>query len=238
MHTHLRSLLAGASALALAPALASAQVMLPADHVDFGIGFHEGELELHWHIEDLGLEYAPGEAYAFIPLGSTLVRPAGAAWDFTGVGAGATLYLAPEVDATPTVLFLGLGSEEILDGTFFNNTVTLSLDSVNGPGAFALWQTDSFGGPLVALASSGGPSSFDLITGGHEHYNWGFTAPGLYELTFTVSGILVGPGDQSISDTATFTFAVGTPIPEPSAFAALAGLGALGLAATRRRRRA
>ena len=231
------ALLSSALIVVLAPAAALAQVQLPDDHVDFGIGFEDDSLELHWHDEEGGNEYAPDEAFAFIPLSSTLPRPAGAQWDFTGTTAGGTLYLAP-AGGLAGVIFLGIGSEEIADGTFTDNTVSLHLDSVSGPGHFALWQTDGFGNPLVALSSFDGTDAFDVITGGHDHYNWGFTAPGLYELTFTVSGTVVGE-ISPITDTATFTFAVGTtPIPEPASAAALAGLAILGLATTRRRARA
>jgi surface-anchored protein len=232
----LRPLLA-ATSLAFIPASAFAQVELPADHVDLGIGYDAGALELHWHDEEGGVEYAPDEAYAFIPLLSSIPRPAGAQWDFTGAIEGGAIYVAPET-STGGVIFLGLGSEEIADGTFVANTVTFRLDSVSGPGGgvFALWQTDFLGQPLVALSStSGGQTSFNVITGGHGHYNWGFTTPGIYELTFTVSGTLVGE-TLPISDTATYTFAVGTAIPEPSTYAALVGLAVLGFAASRRRR--
>lgn len=229
------ALLTGALVATLAPAIATAQIQLPDDHVDFGVGYDDGALELHWHDEEGGNEYAPGEAFAHIPLFSSMARPAGSQWDFTGATAGDTIYLAP-ASSTAGVIFLGLGSEEIPDGTFAGNTITLTLDSVSGPGEFALWQTDGFGSPLVALSSASGIDSFDFTTGGHDHYNWGFTAPGVYELTFTVGGILTGES-APITDTATFTFAVGTTaIPEPSSFAALAGLGTLGLAAARRRR--
>lgn len=226
-----------ALAFIAAPAFVLAQTQLPDDHVDFGIGFDAGALELHWHDEEGGNEYAPGGAYVRIPLSSSAIRPAGAQWDFTGTVSGGTIYLAPATQ-TAGVIFLGLGSEEIATGTFSGNSVTLQLDSVSGPGEFALWQTDGFGSPIVALASFTNTQSFSLITGGHDHYNWGFTAPGIYELTFTVSGTLTG-APSPITDTGTFTFVVGTAaIPEPSSFAALAGLGVLGLAATRRRRQA
>ncbi len=237
-HTRTAStLLAGSLLAALTPIAAIAQIQLPADHVDFGIGYDDNALELHWHYEEGGEEYAPGDAFAHIPLFSSVTRPAGAQWDFTGAVAGETIYLAP-ASSSAGVIFLGIGAEEIANGTFVDNTVTLTLDSVSGPGAFALWQTNGFGSPLVALSTSAEIGSFDITTGGHDHYNWGFTAPGVYELTFTVSGILDDGLSTFVTDTATFTFGVGTTaIPEPSAFAALGGAAALALSATRRRRR-
>lgn len=235
--TRLNTLLS-ATSFAILPACAFAQVQLPADHVDLGIGYAAGALELHWHHEASATEYAPHEAYAFIPLASVISRPAGAQWDFTGAAATDPVYLAPAIDETPAVLFLGLGSEEIIDGTFQLNTVTFSLQSASGPGVFSLWQNDFFGAPVVALSSlSGGASAFDVTTGGHAHYNWGFSAPGIYELTFHVSGVLAGE-TLPITDTATYTFAVGAPIPEPSTAAALAGAALLGFATCTRRRRA
>jgi len=237
MNTKYR-ILGSAGALAFIPALALAQLQLPADHVDFGIGFEAGALELHWHVEEPepGIEYTPDEAYAFIPLSSTLLRPSGAQWDFTGAPDGGTLYLAP-ASAAAEVIFLGIGSHEISPATFVDNQVTLQLKAFTGPqgASFARWQTDPFGAPTAALGTASGPASFNLTTGGHGHYNWGFTAPGFYELTFTVSGTLTGE-TQPITDTGTFRFGVGTtPIPEPSAFAGLTGLGALFLTALRRR---
>ena len=226
--------LLAAATFVVAPSLAFSQVQLGPVHVDLGIGYTPGALELHWHDEENDTEYTPSAAYAFIPLSSTFTRPAGNEWAFTGANSGATLYVAPQ-SGVSGVIFLGLGSEEIADGTFSGNTLTFRLDSVVGPGAFALWQIDAFDSPVAFLSSTGGPASFDLITGGHTHLNWGFTAPGRYDVTFTVTGTEVGELSP-ISDTATYTFAVGSAIPEPSSTAALAGLGALGLVALRRRR--
>ncbi len=220
----------------LAPAAAQALTQLPADHVDFGIGFHDDELELHWHDEDSDTEYAPNEAFVFIPLSSTFTNPGG--YGFTGTTAGGTVYLAPAVE-TPGVIFLGIGTEEIPAGTFVGDVVTLILVNKVGPGEFSLWK-ESFGGPVVSLSTVSGSQlfNFDVATGQHAHFNWGFSAPGLYTLEFMVNGTLADGLNTNIGDTATFTFAVGTPIPEPSSFAALAGLAALGLSASRRRRRA
>lgn len=233
MHTTTRSL-ALASALSLGCLCAHAQVQLPADHVDFGIGYDAGALALHWHDESSATEYAPHEAFAFIPLSSSANRPAGAQWNFTGTSAGSPVYLAPAIQA-PGVIFLGIGSEEIPTGTFTADTLSLELVSLSGPGQFSLWQTDAFSSPVVALSTASAVTSFTLTTGGHSHYNWGFTAPGIYELEFRVTGTLTGEV-APISDTATFAFGVGAVIPEPGTVALALGAGVLGFALVARRR--
>jgi len=237
MHSLIRLPLLAATTLAFSSAL-SAQTELGGHHVDIGVALEGGALVLHWHDETADIEYAPGDAYAFIPLTSFITRPIGSAWDFTGAIAGGTIYVAPQDDATPDVIFLGLAAEEIADGNLVGNSVTFSLVGVTGPGHFSLYLTDSFGEPVAGLGSASGPGSLNFITGRHEDYNWGFTAPGVYAVTLTVNGLLNDGFGTAVSDTATFTFAVGTAIPEPSSAAALAGLAILGLALTRRRARA
>jgi surface-anchored protein len=79
-----------------------------------------------------------------------------------------------------------------------------------------------------------------MFVGGHDHYNFGFTAAGIYDLTFTATGTLATGGVVTASDV--FRFVVGDQstapvVPEPSALA-LAGLAVVtgGLVARRRGR--
>jgi surface-anchored protein len=88
------------------------------------------------------------------------------------------------------------------------------------------------------MSTVDGISSSDRIllgAGGHAHYNVGFTTPGLYEVTFTASG--VHAVDGTVSDTGTFVFAV-QAVPEPSEYALVAGIAGLAFAAWRRRKTA
>lgn len=232
-----------AAAGLLAPAVPAA-VVYSAGHGDIGIAFESGVLEPHWHLHSgavvdgtpLGAdaEYEPGELVALVP-GPAILRPAGASWDFLGVAAGDPVWFLPQ-SSDPGKPFLGIASEELDPDDW--TSLTLSLVGFSGPvgGHFSLWQTDSFGVPAVKFATSDGVTgadSFSLIVGGHDHYNWGFTKPGLYELTFRWVGEhkLV---ESAFAD-ATFGFTV---VPEPGTYAAVFGLLALGGAWRHRRRKA
>jgi surface-anchored protein len=75
-----------------------------------------------------------------------------------------------------------------------------------------------------------------MPVGGHDHFNWGFTKPGVYELELTFSGTHITDGLLSASGR--FTFLVGdtTVVPEPGAWLlVLSGLAPFGLGWLRRR---
>jgi surface-anchored protein len=105
--------------------------------------------------------------------------------------------------------------------TGFNGAATFTMLGAgpNNPGNFALFASDS----SIRLSSTGdsvGTSSFSISTStGHVHYNWGFSAPGIY--TFDMQAIY-GGGQSAVE---TYTFNV---VPEPSTYALLgAGAGIL-----------
>ncbi len=76
-----------------------------------------------------------------------------------------------------------------------------------GNGIFSIWQSDA-GGPIVFLSNyndniaNPNPNGLDttdgitvddafwVLRGGHNHYNYGFSQPGRYEVTFVVSAYL------------------------------------------------
>jgi len=90
----------------------------------------------------------------------------------------------------------------------------------------------SFSRPLTPLTENGNNTLISSIPG-HDHFNWGFTEAGNWLVEITASGTHDTLG--FMSDTQTFSFNV---VPEPSAYAALFGLAALGLTCARRRSRA
>jgi surface-anchored protein len=236
MKTSLHTLALG---LLLSAGSASAAVY-SLGHADFGIGY-DGGFELHHHVHAgstvngsailADAEFAPGDLTVLVPF-ITENRPAGAGYDFLGVSSGIPVWTLPEVENVSKP-FYGLGSEELAPGDFVGQLTFQLLSVVSSPvgGDFSLWQ-DNGGSPIVRFATSNGvdgSDSFLLTPGGHEHYNWSFTKPGIYQLEFMVSGThgVDGFGE----DIQTFTFQV---VPEPSK-ALFAGLG-LGFVFFRRRR--
>lgn len=163
-------------------------------------------------------EYDPSDLVIVVPQTSTITV------------ASTNYYWLPETEqdaANQGAPFLGLGLEELV-GTDWVGGLTISLNSINGPGYFRLWQDDGFGGANIFLDSTNpSKSSFELLAGSHTHYNWGFTALGTYQLEFGISGTHVDDGSQSGSGTYTFL------VPEPST-ALLGALASIGLLRRRR----
>ena len=239
----------------------AAVVEYSAGHGDIGVAFHEGEFELHYHfganavidgtpiVGDLELE--PNEAYVRV---KDIARDANfeigdTAYDFTGrTASDPDLWILPPVNV-PNQPFIGIATEELVIADW-STPITFTLDGVNftpfGTGDasrahFSLF-IESVGPPTRVFDTFDGDFSNDSFTmgaGNHNHYVYGFTEEGLYEVTLTASGTHNTLG--FLTSTGTFSFAVGdnTPgpvaIPEPASMLALLG-GASALAFVRHRR--
>lgn len=230
---------------------ASAELVYVSGHADIGVELHDGELELHLHAEgNLGAfgggvitagEYGSRDFVIGVP-GASIERPAGSQWNFIGNAVGEPIWFLPqsEDEAKP---FLGIGSEE-LDPGDWTGRLTWRFDSINtiaGADAhFSLWTVNALGVPN-AVVSSFAPvndNQFELTAGGHAHFNFGFTAEGIYDVVLGVSGTHNALG--ALSDTATFRFATGSfiplAVPEPNGLLVLGLVSGLGVMARRHRR--
>ena len=153
---------------------------------------------------------------------------------------GSPLYLLSSTSAGATSRpFLGFGAEEIDAGLFDGDLVSLGLTgfSSTSGGEFVLYTNGSQSSP--AMSTADGISAFDsidLFAGGHDHYNLGFTEAGVYDLTFTVSGALVGGGLETAN--AVVRFVVGEvqapAVPEPGSLA-MAGAATVAMTVALRR---
>ncbi len=177
-------------------------------HADIGVNYENDAWDLHIHDHATDQEYEPDQASYYVGNNALSPRPAGSAFDFIGVASGAPIYRLPQ-SVNPELLSLGLGAEELAPGMFEDGRVTLYLRAVDGPGQFTGWNsTDA--GPVPFFVSSDGITDADTINVlelGHDEYNWGFTAPGLYAVTIEAVGILTGTTSLT-SGVATYYFTV------------------------------
>jgi surface-anchored protein len=207
-------------------------------HADIGIGYENGAWDLHVHDEAEpppgGTEYEPDEVILLVGATAEQPVPANPAFSFLG-NPGESVWILPQ-NEDPSLLFLGIATEEIEAGFFEDDRVALTLAGYNGPGHFALYQVDGLGSPTIFMNTRDGVSSVDryeALVGTHAHFNWAFSEPGTYTLSFEGSGILLEGGLFTSSGPVDYTFTV---VPEPSTYL-LFGLGAVALVGLVRRQR-
>jgi surface-anchored protein len=185
-----------------------AQVLLTNQHVDVGIAFEDGAWDLHVHDETNDAEYDPGDAVLFVAKEALTSVPDDPLYGFLG-RAGRPVWIAPQVQ-DDSLLFLGIGAEEIPDGLFLDDTVRLTLVRKRGPGHFALFDNDAFGTPRVVMNTRDGVDDndgYNAIAGSHAHFNWAFSQPGIYRLWFVATAILAD-GTPVESEPVAYTFRV------------------------------
>ncbi len=225
-------------------------------HADLGVGFENNNLHLHLHAEDtLGLfgggtrpagEYEPDDLLIGVP-GPSVARPVGSQWNFLASSAGAPIWFLPQ-GSDPNKPFLGLGTEDLLVADGWTTPLTWSFNSITtisgSTSEFSMWQSDAFGSPsvfastLVPTTNPLGANKWAQSAFSHDHFNYGFTGEGVYDVNFTIAGTNATL-NQSFSDTASYRFATGLAIasvPEPSSLALL-GLVATSVVLLRKRRR-
>jgi surface-anchored protein len=192
------------------------------DHGDVeGVGFSllNGKWDLYLHDLLHGVEYDPSAAIVRVLDAARTQVPASASYSFLGA-AGAPVWLlpqSPDEAADLGVVALGYTAASIAAGTFTSD-IALQLTAlaftpepgVTGAGHFSLFTNDGLGVPTVLLDSRDGFSAADTATiaaGGHRHFNWAFSEPGLYKLSYQVSATRTGTTAPA-TDTKVFTYRV------------------------------
>lgn len=239
---HLRSCMLPGLVLAAAfgaPA-ARATTILSSGHADIFEAEYEidgGSPELHLGVHTDDGHFEPGDV--------TLLVKYAAYRDTVGLQGAIQTFLGPNAWILPVDLeeaeALGVLEAGVAKAGFPDSSpVTFTMVSAGAanPGKFVLFSGASSN--FTRLRADGGSievGSFS-ITAGHIHFNWGFSAPGIY--TFDMQASYTDPNLGLLqSPVETYTFQV-QPVPEPStwALAGTAALGIIGLRHRARRRRA
>lgn len=205
---------AGWSAPALPP---PDRVFLVTEHVDVRVDYNPARtnaLSLFVRDEDRGVDHPADRAVLVVAAEAELVLPA----DFPPLGqAGDPLWVLP-ASQNPALLYLGLSAERNPPGVFAG-PLRVRVTAVDGPGHFFLWQNTPAGDLVFKVNSRDGlgpDDGDDLPVGSHIHYNWGFTAPGIFRIAFEAAGRRIGDTEDLGSGPVVFTFHV-RPLP-PSPF--------------------
>jgi len=232
----------------------AALIEYSAGHADIGFAYEDSTPYLHYHFGGSAVldgillgtdeEYDPEGVYVRVSdsLQNTFDTPP-FTLDWIGLsdtpGATGPAWVLPQSN-TSGVPFLGIATEEVPTGF---GDVNFILEGFSGPGEFSVGQA-SFPPTIYWDSLSNSPDQLTLPEGTHDHFFYGFSAPGVYYVDLRAESV----NDPNIFDTARFTFVVGddtqppgsnpNAVPEPGSFL-LMGLGALGLggALLRKRRR-
>ncbi|USQ85577.1 choice-of-anchor M domain-containing protein [Streptomyces phaeoluteigriseus] len=193
------------SATASPSPTASAAHVIAEGHVDMAARPTGGDLEFQLKEgTELNHEwYEPGEVVMHVRSAARRKIPEGYA--FLGTPGVAVWWLPLQQNAG--IVWPGWNTTEYTKADL-DGRVSFRLDSVQGPGNIAMFHSDAMGVPVVSLNSGDGlPDAHTLGAGTHSHFDWVFSAEGVYRTTFTVSATLAD--GTKVSDTETIAWVVG-----------------------------
>jgi surface-anchored protein len=194
-------------------------------HVHLEAVYADGVLSVQVNDTTNNVIYQPSDVLLYVSAYAEKPQPAG--YSFIGAGAGNTYWLLPQATDL-NQLTVAFSAEPINPGTFdryqppdprvtrSGEWLKWSLRDVQGPGDVSIWQTAQAPSAWWASTVDGG-RTFDpavyVESGGHTHYNWGFSAAGTYDVTFDVTAFLNGHGLPIHSGDVTLEFGVETQPP-------------------------
>jgi surface-anchored protein len=167
-----------------------------------------------WH-RDAELDLPTNQVIFVVNTQAMIALPSGTPF---GDG-GQPFWILPQ-SQTPNLLYLGAANtERVPDGVFSGpRPLTISLKRLEGPGYLMAWQATGPGQYNIRINTRDGVDtndSFNPLVPAHEHFNWGFSSPGVYSATFQVTGQRLGESTNIFSPESTFVFHV-LPLPPPT----------------------
>jgi surface-anchored protein len=181
------------------------------DHVDLVVTYDTSAtpaLALVANDDDAGIPYSSNE----VVLVATEASRFTLAFDVPDLSLtnGQTFWWLRQVAPPTGTLFPGFATDPGIPAGTFSGAFSVRLTAVEGPGGVFIWQES--GGIDLLADSRDGLDSGDFLQilsspGSHDHFNFGFTTPGVYCVTFRVDGSLTVGGLVSSLET-TFVFHV------------------------------
>jgi surface-anchored protein len=209
-------------------------------HAHIEVNYANGTWKMDVLDETNDIVYAPSDVILYVNAKARQVQPTG--WKFIGAGDGNMDWQLPE-EEDPTLLTIALSTENTAPGTFdtyrpndprisrAGEWMKFALRDLQGPGDISAWQDDQPPPSSWWISSFDGGRTLDpavyIEPGGHLHLNWGFTATGVYQVTFEASAFINGHGLPTRSDDVTFTFGVEDTGQSPPPGGAAAPIGPL-----------
>ncbi|OTA25521.1 anchored repeat ABC transporter, substrate-binding protein [Alloscardovia macacae] len=186
-------------------------------HYDLGPTIENGTLVARVKNDSAGGRWVDPQSLTFA-LGNRAQLTAPAALSFVA-SPGSTVWAISSTQVAG-VPWLGMNSQrpEIVSGT--RGGVTFSLESVSGPGRFAVFTSGALGGGVGTHVFDGPGSQYVLPARTHAHQNWVFTQPGTYRVTLRMSVTPTGAALQGSG----FGALSGSSARSTTATAAAAGL--------------
>jgi surface-anchored protein len=192
------------------PAQATSTVVLSAGHVDVvDLAYEDGVLEIGVHDETVepDVEREVDDVVFLVKKAAKTTVPDDPAFGFLGAP-GKPVWVLPEIQ-NEDLIWPGIATEEIENGVFAADTVTLKFEKVTGSGRFAIFTENAVGTPNVLVNSGDGlPDALPLATATHQHASWAFQNAGVYFIKVRATAQLAATGQTVTSEPAVYKFVV------------------------------